>query len=356
MKRKIVVKCSVKEFNELLKEVWNSGRKSFICLREPKEDEWISLRVFIWTTVSYIHMVANIDGRVKRYDCNLAVENSDDKGSNKTGADAYATLQKYYKAPDFDYQPFSYGIKPYRNKKYVGKRVPNCIGYDMNSAFSYGMLQPLPDTSRPLGPGVVESNMYAFDIDGTRMRSGYSMHRFYLMDSPYKKFVETWYKRKKNPKNNQQKLDAKMVLNASIGALQHHNCFLRAAILNNFNEYMQYIIRKYKNFIVSSNIDSIVAIQRIPELDHRLSEEIGQFKIEHTGDFAIAKNGMSTQWNYEIPAYGAGKPKLWFKNFEKINGRPFDILLDEPPVIGNGYKFDVSTCQLVEVNYSEKEI
>lgn len=351
--RRQVVKCSVTEFNKMLKWAYKA-RRYVIIRRKPNEGETISLYVYLWKAFSYIYMIANKDGVVKRYECNLAVDSVDEKATTKTGFDAYSILQRYYKIPDMDDEYFSYGIKPYRNKKYIGKRVSNCIGYDMNSAFSYGMLQPLPDTTKPLGTGIVESNMYGFDFFGNRVKTGKTaMFRFYLMDSPYKKFVEKWYGKKKNPKTEQEKKDAKFVLNAAIGAIQRHNCFMRAAILDNFNDFMQYIINKYKDIIVSSNTDSIVATERIPELDERLGSEIGQFKIEHTGDFAIAKNGMSTQWNLEIPAFGAGKPKHWFKTFEKINHRPFDILQDEPPVLGNGYELNEDTMQLEEVNYDD---
>ena len=53
-----------------------------------------------------------------------------------------------------------------------------------------------------------------------------AIYRFPLMESPYKRFVEVQYNKKKNAKSLAEKNTAKFIMNAAIGALQNHNCFL----------------------------------------------------------------------------------------------------------------------------------
>lgn len=339
LKRHIVVKCNVKEFNVYLAWV-KKYCNGLIVYRQPEKGEEISLKVFIWQAQVKVNMMGRIMGdTVKRFETRLDGEEQ----SKKTGCDAFTIMQKYYKAPTLngrDDAVFSYSIKPYTNKKYVGIRTQNCIGYDMNSAFSYGMLGDLPDTTEMLASGESSEDLYCFDEEGHRIIKGFSTYRFRKMPSPYKKFVDRYYTQKKNSERDSKEfLDAKMILNASIGYMQNHNCFIRAAILDNFNREIQAIIKKYKNIIIASRTDSIVCTEKIPEIEERLGDGIGQFKIEHTGSFAIHKNGYSTQWNLDKPKFGAGKK---FKD-------GYDILSDELLEEENIYYLDEKELKIKEI-------
>ena len=340
---KIMKKCSIEDINEKLEYLKAHSR--IIVNIEPTEEDLIGgFKAFLYKKITVVHLVykdLKNRGRVIEYSAHLDREFD---GNEKNGAQAFAILQRYYKAPEVnnkDDAPFSKGISPYRNRKYYGKRISGCYGYDLNSAYPFGMLQDLPDTTQPLPPGEVGEDEYSFKI-GTDFRAkpgDYAKYRFKIMPSPYQDFVQKWYNKKATAKNEAEKTTAKFVMNAAIGALQNHNCYLRAAIMNNFQEFIIEIFKKYKNHILSMNTDSIVSDIRIPEIEANLGNGIGQWKIEHYGDFAIHKNGFSVQWNREIPAFGAGISKSRFND-------GYDILVDDIPPVNNIYDIDYK-AQLV---------
>lgn len=339
--KKVMKKVSILEMNNLLQELKENNR--FFINRLPDKNELIGrFNVYILAKRSKIILVyKDLKGNGVVRELSASLDKEFD-GNSKNGAQALAILSKYYKAPQMDLEPFSKGISPWRSSKIIGKRFKNCIGYDFNSAYPYGMLQDLPDTTNMLEPGKVGKNEYSFTETGLRAAVGsYSKYRFPLMKTPFKKFIETWYNKKKTADNSADKITAKFVMNAAIGALQHHNCFLRAAIMNNFQEEIEKIFRKYRPYILSMNTDSIVSTIRIPEIENNIGDDIGQWKIEHFGDFAVHKNGYSTQWNNELPSFGAGIPKTWFKP-------GYDILVDDVPEINNKYLFDFKNLKIIE--------
>ena len=329
-------KVSIEEMNEKIEHLKKYGR--IFKNREPEPGEIIGcFKVFLFKKISTVHLVyKELKGKGQVIQLSAHLDREFD-GIRKNGAQALAILQKYFKAPkanDKGNAPFSIGVKPYRNSKYIGKRVENCYGYDLNSAYPFGMLKDIPDTTKPLKPGIVKEDEYSFTETGLKAKPGmYSKYRFEKMESPYKKFVETWYAKKLNASDKASQNEAKFVMNAAIGALQNTNCYIRAAIINNFHLYILDIYNKYKKYIVSMNVDSIVSTIKIPELEQNLGNGIGQWKLEHEGSFAIHKNGFSVQWNDDIPAFGAGISKSWFK-------KGWDILKDELPQMNNLYELD----------------
>lgn len=346
-RRRQVINCSIEEFNETLTYLKDTGGCNFIT-HEPSDDDYLGyFNAFVWTAVTYVHVLyKDFSGKGKAVEKRTRLDGAFD-GVKITGGQAFALLQQSWKAPEVnatldERDIVSYGISVYRKRTCWGKRIPNCYGYDMNSAYPYGMLQPLPDTSKPLGQGIVKKDQYGFDFAGNRVDVGdYAKYRFPLMESPYKKFVEKYYSKKKNATNMADRNTFKFIMNAAIGAMQNHNWFLRAAILNNFHQVIEGVIQRNKDCIIASTIDSIVSTRRIPELDETLGNEIGQWKLEHIGDFAIDKNGYSTQWNHELPKYGCGKPRSWFKP-------GWDILVDPVPVAGNEYRLDLTKMKIVK--------
>lgn len=334
---KQIKKVSIEEMNEKIEYLKKFNR--IFKNREPEPDEIIGrFKVFLFKKISTVHLIyKDLKGAGKVIQLSAHLDREFD-GIRKNGAQALGILQKYFKAPkvnDKGNAPFSIGIKPYRNPKYIGTRTENCYGYDLNSAYPYGMLQDIPDTLQPLPSGIVkDDNEYSFTDTGSRAKVGmYSKYRFVKMESPYKKFVETWYNKKLNASDKASKNEAKFVMNAAIGALQNTNCYIRAAIINNFHKYILDIFYKYRKYILSMNVDSIVSTIRIPELDNNLGPNIGQWKLEHEGCFAIHKNGFSVQWNNDAPAFGAGISKSWFSE-------NYDILVDDLPQANNIYDLD----------------
>lgn len=248
-----------------------------------------------------------------------------------TGQEAYRILNLYYNIPErqvnFSASPFLY-----KNDKYENKRV-RAYSYDMNSAYSWAMLQDIPDTSVPPVAKVIEEGEIGFYLNGDIKTKGYSSFVFKLIPSPFEKFVNNWYKKKQSPKT---KAKAKGVLNYCVGYLQRKNPFLRAYIVGLCNNLIKSLINENTLYC---NTDSIVSL--VP-LDLKLGNNVGEWKIEKIGNFAFV--GFNYQWDLDPPSYRS-KPKTWFK-------KGWDILKDELPVEGNLYYYDNKKVRLYE---SKKE-
>lgn len=224
------------------------------------------------------------------------------------------------------------------NTSKSGKRYENCYGYDLNSAWPYFLTKLMPDTrDHPRIWDYVQDGEIGFDTsdDGNwklRRKGEFAKYVFKLYESPFKRFVDVWYKKKKEATTNKDKCKAKGVLNYSIGYLQRVNPFIRAMVICQANEYIDSLIYengKLKDNVLLWNTDSIVSTCPLPEL--KLGVELGEWKLEHTGSFAF--KGNTYQWNYSIPTH-KGVAKGWYKN-KYPNG--IDILKDEIPTIEDNY-------------------
>ena len=288
------------------------------------------------------------------------------RDDNITGLEAYKIMCQYAKpqhVEDYGYKLKDLGTCSgilYENMKFQGKRV-QAWAYDINSAFSTQMLEPLPDLATGRKNDVIGENEVGFVLqpDFASMAPKWLLvpifthgikaeYVFKLMESPYKKFVESWYNKKKCAKNAQDKAKAKMVLNASIGYLQRVNPFWRSCIIYRCNKYVEAL--RDENTIYS-NTDCIVSTCRRPDLEDNIGTGLGQFKLEHPGEmFAWSPESMIYQWNYEVPV-ARGVPKEWFKVRSKQLGRPFDLLIDEIPFGLNRYIFNKDTLTVTEAKY-----
>lgn len=236
-----------------------------------------------------------------------------------SGGEAFRILSMYFKVPRVKVN-FSASPLLYKNEKYENKRT-KAIGYDLNSAYSWAMLQDMPDTSKPPRAKQVEAGEIGFTLEGDRQTTGFSAFVFDLIESPFKKFINRWYELKQDTKTRAK---AKGVLNYSVGYLQRVNPFLRAQIVGICNDYIKSLI---DDKVIYCNTDAIVTTEPIESLV--IGEGIGEWKVEREGYFAF--KGFNYQWNIETPSY-RGKPKSWF-------AKGWDILKDEIPTRGNMYEF-----------------
>ena len=245
-----------------------------------------------------------------------------------TGLEAYRVLSMYThinKVIDSkEDAPFSAKGLLWKNKKYEGQRV-QAICYDMNSAYSYAMIQDMPDTSVPPKAKVIGAGEIGFDVNGNRQTSGYSIYVFRLIESPFKKFVQTYYDKKNKAKTKAERRKAKEYLNFCVGFLQNRDPFTRAQIVGLANDLILSLIDENTLYC---NTDSIVCLKEREDL--KLGDNIGEWKIEHRGDFAYV--GFNYQWNLDKPSI-RGKTKSYFKD-------NWDILKDELPECNNSYYFD----------------
>lgn len=264
-----------------------------------------------------------------------------------TGSIAYSTLKKYYKIPEILYPPyFSAAGLIWSNKKYNNKRT-KAYGYDLNSSFPYAMLQDMPDTSKePELLKIVEEDEIGFDrAGGLKYKGELADYVFKKITSPFKKFVEVWYNKKKNsPKESIEREKAKQMMNYAIGTLQNHNFWLRAAIIGYSNDLIK---SKMDKNTLYCNTDSIISLTERPDLD--IGENIGQFKIEHFNeDFAYIDTNY--QWNTEAP-HVKGTPRSWFRT-------NYDLLSNEKIPNLNHWLWNKENRRFIEnkewVKYNEK--
>lgn len=321
---KKIIYCSFSQINNILKYCYKNRECIF---REKRNDESFGTNAFIVDKVKYLSISYSFGGKASTYIFDKSNGDTEDH-QQVTGLQAFALLSRYCHVSRViqgkDEAPFSAKGLLYKNPKYEGQRV-EAICYDMNSAYSYAMLQPMPDTSIPPKQKYIQKGEIGFDLDGNRQTSGYSIYVFNLMDSPFKKFVNTYYNRKKNAKTKEERRRYKEYLNFAVGFLQGRDPFTRAQIVGLANDLMKSLIDKNTLYC---NTDSIISLVERPELI--LGEDVGEWKIEHKGLFAY--KGYNYQWGLEIPTF-RGKIKTDFYV-------GWDILKDPLPECHNKYCFD----------------
>lgn len=234
----------------------------------------------------------------------------------------------------------------YKNDKYENTRNV-AYSYDVNSAYSNGMIQSMPDTSKnPRMNDIIRSeNELGFYTDGSELICTEEIGKrcewiFEKIESPFKRFVEVWYNRKKKAnKNSAEREKAKQILNYSVGYFQKVNPFVRARIISYANKVIKDLINDQT---IYCNTDSIVSL--IKREDIIVGDNIGDFKLEDKGTY-FAFNGFNYQWDYEVPTY-RGVAKTWFP-------QGYDILKDPLPTQGNRVKFNPKSGMLEEVIYEK---
>ena len=201
----------------------------------------------------------------------------------------------------------------YTNDRYKLKKL-KCYSYDLNSAYSFAMLKPMPDTAHPrfddiVGPGEIgfrkNTKLVPIVTEGKRADVV-----FRLIESPYKDFVYKYYALKENePHGSQKRAYYKEVLNVTSGLLHRYNIFHRLTVLH----YAKMHIQKYiDEDTVYCNVDSIVSLKKRNDLP--ISDDIGDFKFEHDGDDFKFKQVAIYQWGDEI--HYSGIPSKMIKDIE----------------------------------------
>ena len=334
------IPCNVEEFNKHLKYC---KENAVIYFRSPEQSEKIGVKAFLNIKEIEVELTYKKGKKVATYITRL-----DDCMVNKpSGMYAWQQVNRFYKVPRAKFPcnyEFSASAILYRNEKYDGIRLDDCYGYDINSAYTWAMCQPMPDTSvKPKIFEKVGKDEIGFDGNFNLVFTGKTASFVYpKIESPFKKFAEVWYKKKKEAKTKEEKQIAKDVLNASIGYFQRTNPILRTAII-------WYANNRIKNLIdedtLYCNTDSIISKKRRLDIENNLGDGLGQWKIEHQGQFAF--KGYSYQWNNNIPSY-RGIAKSWFP-------KGWDILKDEIPKDGNIYYYNEINNQIERKKHGKEE-
>lgn len=227
---------------------------------------------------------------------------------------AHATMSTYYKCPDIKDIP---GIKSFpqfthtyydsakERNRYDWSYKPLLVGckdddvgktqkiwsYDLNSAYPFGAMQPVPDFEKGVcGRYMTVPKGYIGFMEG-EVRvcdpGEYADVVFQTMESPYKKWAERWYNDKRIASKKDQsdrKTHAKDMMNLAIGYLQIVNPLMRAAILHNIETVMYDDLASAganPEDILMINTDAIYS--KRPLKLPRMGCNIGDYKLEHDG-------------------------------------------------------------------------
>lgn len=350
--------------NSILSKLEGYGYET-IWTREPYQGEKWSEKVFVQQTETMFRAAFKFGGRAVVCWCFLDEGRKDELFIQ--GKRAYAIMAKYYKAPrmpskwcdkelggvpNYDYLTSSALL--YVNPIYDGKAT-KATCFDMNSAYGWALEQRIPDTSKLERNRNLKEGEIGFLVSGEGdwigwgrrlwlVESGFANFCFPAMESPYKKFVDVWFRIKKNSDDPKERALAKAVVNESIGYLQLVNPFIRATVVERCNKRISSFVT---DKTIYSNTDSICE-ERESDPAFPISDELGDFKVEHRGTVKV--KGYTYQWDERAPVY-RGVPKAAFRKFKKENGRPFDLLSDEVPErgYGNSWDFDTVTRRLKKV-------
>lgn len=328
---------SVEEMNKHLKYAFKYYE---VVYREKTKEETFQRKAFLHDSM------VNFSLTYKKgsYACTYICRKDDEEVQQQVdGGEAYRILCKYYKVPEVDSKfcgkadegGLSASPILWHNKKYEGT-WQKAYGYDLNSAYSAAMLEPIPNCNVPMRSGIIKKGLEIGFEEVLNPKKdnlatmlvpkyeGFSQYIFPLMDSPFKRFVENWYNKKCNAlPGSSQKTKAKGVLNYSVGYLQKKNPFIRATIIGRCNELIKSLIDEDTLFC---NTDSIVSRKK---LNLPIGTGIGEWKIEHEGEVAYV--GANYQWKNGDVSY-RHIPKSWFK-------KDWDITKDKVPNNGNIYEF-----------------
>ena len=246
----------------------------------------------------------------------------------------------------------------YFNPEHIGERLDDCYEYDMNNAYSWAMEQPIPNTKiMPRMFDKTKKGEIGFRVEQRGLSNDmclyavfepgvYGEYIYQAIDSPFVKFAQHFYKLRKTAVGR-EKEKMKQTQNYAIGYIRRKNPFIHSCILSRCRYYIESLVDENTLYC---NTDSIISHGRRPDIDSLIKDEIGGFKIKHTGTFAY--NGSGYQWNKEQPSV-RGKSKQWFKNAYP-NG--FDILKDSLPFIeANMYIYNKEKGRIEKNGSTETE-
>lgn len=306
--------------------------------RRIDRDERLGLGAYIYNSTVTFEVAYKRGGFGAHYVCR---KDSNEPTQRITGGEAYRILSMYVKIPEYSDYVGTCTALMWKDKAYEMKRV-RAWAYDKNSAFAEAMLTPMPDVwEHKPHRGIVKDGEIGFtnlDEDGNdtylhTVKTGeFARYIFPAIESPFNRFVETWYKKKRDAKSKAEKDKAKQVLCFAVGYLQRVNPFLRSAIISACNDSIRGFIDENT---IYCNTDEIVSL--VPRPDLIIGKELGEWKLEHEGEM-FASRGFNYQWGNNTPTY-RGVPKTWFKP-------GWDIIKDSIPQSGNLVEFNHETFRL----------
>lgn len=314
-------------------------KNKFIFKREKEENDSIKNCCYIHDAPVKITITTDWNGNT--YDFYSYKDGRDIWEGVKEGGECFKVLARHYWQPSRRL-PSDMAASPLigYNPKY-NKTRQWAWGYDLNSAYSAQILNGWIDEWSGPKQKIIEEDEIGFDSNLSSLMDVGDFSLFVFKKCPpppgLVKFVETYYGKKRNPRDIAEKAEAKNMLNHTIGCLQNKNPFLRAYVIASCNDYIRNLLDEDS---LVWNTDSIVSRRRRFDLEENLGTEIGQWKLEHEGEFAYI--GLTYQWDYQTPTWRS-VPKKWIPEH-------YDILDPNAPLIveTNVWKMDWDKLQLIK--------
>lgn len=220
----------------------------------------------------------------------------------------------------------------YANPRFVLKQL-YCYSYDINSAYSYAMTKPMPDTKQParFNDFIKEGEIGFYRTGGVSLEVGeFAEYIFPLIESPYTNYVNCYYNKKKAAKSPAERQTWKYFLNVMSGMIARHNIFHRLAILYYARTYIESF---QDDETMYCNTDSIISKKRRPDLPFGI--ELGQFKEEHANELFKYKQPGIYQW--ENKCHYTGIPGCAIIDIEKtdnwLNNLPYELDLKNRRIV-----------------------
>ena len=331
------VYLDTERMNQLLKMVGDVPES--VRWEKHQKDTFVSSQIYVWEEAGCVNVVGRflLETKIRHYKHMLDDRKVDENLSEPVDI-IRAFKSKYLKKMDNlverneDWKQYSVAAIQYHDKKHEGQLLPDCYCYDLNSAYAVFALESMPDTTRPLGYGMVEEGQIGFRDTGrtilhidkytgkqevrcamTVCEPGeYAKFRFPLIDSPFAKYFENQWKKKSKPKNDTMKRNAKNSIVIAVGAMQNINPFYRITIVDRANKF----IKKWSDEnTVFCNTDSIVSLVKRDDLT--IGDGLGEFKVEAHGDFTYM--GANYEWSTGKSAH-RGKTDI-IQRFDRENWR-----------------------------------
>lgn len=238
----------------------------------------------------------------------------------------------------------------YKNVNYDGKGVA-AYEYDLTQAYAQMLMLPLPITKSMKTKAKLNAGQIGFvDIDGSlRLITDPSEfddvcdYVFDVMESPYKKWIQTLFNRCDKAQTKDEKNDIKNIYRYAIGCLRHTNQFWRATIIGRCNN----LVKSYMNKdTVYCNTDSLISTTRRLDIE---SDANFKWSLKHCGNvFKWQKGKMNYQWDLETPSM-KGPLKRYVQYYNETHDEKWDILKDPiPQNLEHAYSLDKATLQIKE--------
>ena len=342
--------CTLEEINSVLDYLKEDKRHIFY--RQKEHNENFGLNVYLYQTKTELHLSFRDCGKSCEYIFDLST--GDTVIEHLTGSQAYGLLKMKANIEEVtDEYREKYHIEDwytsaaniYYNPKY-NKTRNTAFEYDVNSMFAYCMTKPMPILSTIRMHDVPREGEIGFKLIGDKLvmvdKPEYCWYVFKTeINQGFIEFANWFYEKKRTAKTFAERTKYKQILNYAVGMLQHHNLFIRAAIIGYSNIFIGSLI---DSDTLYSNTDSIVSLKP-RSLD--IGDGLGQFKTEYVST-PFAYRDSTYQWGNEEPVY-RGVPKVYFTRFKELYGRTFDVLVDDAPGSLNWYRYNVFT-EKVEVD------